>query len=142
MPTHLSEDSPSTPVFHLLLSEKFFLGKIEPAIQALGWEARTPNWDGDLLEQLSVAGSMGVILDLEREGSDNLLLAKDLMENKPTADLPILAYGSHEKVELLEAARALGLTVVIRSEFAANLVRVLMELVGMSGQQEPGDGAA
>jgi|TARA_B100000959_G_scaffold88553_4_gene93961 CheY-like chemotaxis protein len=138
----LNEESSSPPIFHLLLSEKFFIGKIDPAIQALGWEGRVPDWDGDLLGQLTAPGSIGAVLDLEDENRDNLLLAKELRENKLTANLPILAYSSHEREDLLDAAREIGVTVVIRSTFAANLVRVLMELVGMSTQQEPGDGVA
>ncbi|PCH78974.1 MAG: hypothetical protein COB96_04840 [Planctomycetota bacterium] len=132
----------SLPVFHTLISEKFFLDKVEPAIQALGWQPVAPDWEQAILPQIAANPGLGVVLDLEEDTVDMLVLIKELQENHQTAAIPILGYSSHEREDLIEAATAAGITVVQRSIFAANLVRVLMELVGYDPIADRNGGAS
>lgn len=126
----MTPNTNSLPVFHTVISEKFFLDKVEPAIQALGWQPLAPDWEQGILAQISANPGLGVVLDLEEDTVDTLALVKELQDNPQTAAIPILGYSSHEREDLIEAATAAGITVVQRSIFAANLVRVLMDLVG------------
>jgi len=117
-------------VFHAVIGEKFFLGKVEPAILALGWEAFVPDFEKNILEQIIANPGSGAVIDLEEDSVDILSLLKDLQTSEATKNLPLLCYCSHELEDLIESAEAIGIKVVPRSVFAANLVRMLMELVG------------
>jgi len=113
-----------------VIAERFFLSKVEPAIRALGWDAVIPDYEGDVQSQIASSQPIGIVLDLENEAIDTLDLAQCLRGDPALNELPVLGYASHERPDLLEQGREIGIQVVPRSTFAGNLVRVLMDLVG------------
>ncbi len=122
------QSSPEAPVVHVLISEPFFWDKVETTLSALGKLALAPDWEGDVLEQLRAAEPIAMVVDLENEQIEAIEILKSYRANGANAELPILAYASHEREDLLEAATELGAQSVARSTFASSLVRILQNL--------------
>ena len=97
-------------------------------MSALGKIAMAPDWEGDVLAHLQAHESIAMVVDLENEHLDMVELLKKFRENGAHAELPILAFASHEREDLLTAATDLGATSVARSTFASSLVRILQNL--------------
>ncbi len=131
MPEEL--DHPIRPV-HLLIHEDFFLTKVDAAVRALEKEPLVPSWNEDVLEQLAVAPDAEVVVDLELDAIDVPALLRAVRADSRTAGLQILGYCSHNLTELIDQAQGLGVQVVVRSTFAANLVRLLQELFRSSAE--------
>ena len=81
-----------------------------------------------MLEQLRAAEPIAMVVDLENEQIEAIEILKSYRANGANAELPILAYASHEREDLLEAATELGAQSVARSTFASSLVRILQNL--------------
>ena len=122
------QSSPEAPVVHVLIAEPFFWDKVETTLSALGKLALAPDWEGDVLEQLRAAEPIAMVVDLENEQIEAIEILKSYRANGANAELPILAYASHEREDLLEAATELGAQSVARSTFASSLVRILQNL--------------
>jgi len=113
---------------HVLISEPFFWDKVKGTLLALGREPRQPDWERPVLEQLLAEPGAGLVVDLECERIAALTLLQRLRRDPASRGLPILAYCSHLRRDLIHGARRMGLEVVPRSTFAANLVRLLQDL--------------
>lgn len=111
-----------------MIAEEFFWEKVDGTLRALTRTPVTPDWAQEVLPQVVADPGVAVVLDLEVEGVQAIELLQGLREDPSTADIPILAYGSHERQDLLQKAEALGAQVVARSTFASSLVRILQEL--------------
>ena len=122
------EESVALPLVHVLISEEFFWNKVSNALVGLEREPRCPDWEGDVKSQILANPGVALVADLEEVRIDTLNLISQLRQEEGIPDLPMLGYCSHEKSELLDAAKALGLEVIPRSTFAASLVRVLNDL--------------
>ena len=81
-----------------------------------------------MLQQLLAKEPIAMVVDLENEHLDAVDMLKKYLESGAPAELPILAFASHEREDLLTAATELGATSVARSTFASSLVRILQNL--------------
>ena len=122
------QSNPTAPVVHVLISEPFFWDKVETTLSALGRVALVPEWEGDILQQLLAQDPIAMVVDLENEHLDAVGMLKKYLESGAPADLPVLAFASHEREDLLTTATELGATSVARSTFASSLVRILQNL--------------
>ena len=121
---------------HVLITEDFFLGKVGAAARALERNPMVPTWDEDVMEQVVCLPEAEMVLDLELEGLDVLSFLRQLRADARTQGMAVLGYSSHNLTELIEQAQGLGVQVVVRSSFAANLVRLMQDLF-----RTPGDPA-
>ncbi len=113
---------------HLLIHEDFFLDKVDAAVRALEKEPVVPVWEEDVLEQVLRLPEVEMVLDLECEALEVVPLLERLRADERGAGMAVLGYCSHSSKDLIEKAQALGVDVVARSTFAANLVRLLQQL--------------
>ena len=131
-------DPVSYPIVHVLVSDPFFWEKVEGTLRALEKRPLSPDWERDVFEQVVVDPGVGMVLDLEDDRFDALGLLRKLHAHDSTQGVPVLAYCSHLRHDLIQAARELGAEVVPRSTFAANLVRLLMDLAGPAESADQG----
>ena len=128
--------NPISPVVHVLVSEPFFWDKVESTLTALGWAAFLPDWEGDVLAQLLARDSLAVVVDLENDQVNAIEVLRAYLGSGKLDGSAVLAFASHEKQDLLDKARELGALAIVRSTFAASLVKVLQELC----DPDPGNG--
>ena len=123
-----NQDQQSYPVVQVLISEEFFWNKVKVALMAL--ERQPIRLDLGENTQADILSCPGVALgvDLEDERLDMLPLLAQLRNQEDMAEMPILGYCSHDQSDILRAAESLGVKVVLRSSFAASLVKILHEL--------------
>ncbi|HEX9793709.1 MAG TPA: hypothetical protein VGC54_06960 [Planctomycetota bacterium] len=133
----MSEENAPLPVVYVLVAERFFWDKVEGTLRALEQRPVRPDWATEVFQQMLEAEPAGMVADLENDRVDVLTLIAQMRQNDAMRELPILAYCSHQCHDLIEAADGLGAHVVPRSTFAANLVRLLMDLC----RREGSDGA-
>jgi len=115
------------PVY-LLISEDFFLEKVAAAARALERKPVVPDWDQDVLEQIAADPDAEVVIDLELDRLEVPGFLPLLRTDPRTKEIPVLGYCSHNLTDLIDQAQGLGVEAVVRSTFAANLVRLLQEL--------------
>ncbi|MBL7007870.1 MAG: hypothetical protein ISR76_02650 [Planctomycetes bacterium] len=113
---------------HLLISEDFFLGKVDAAARALERGPVVPDWDQPILEQIAQRPHAEMVMDLELDRLKVSDLLRELRQDPRTREMAILGYCSHNLTQLITQAQGLGVQVVARSTFAANLVRLMQEL--------------
>lgn len=121
-----------------MITEDFFWEKVDGTLRALAQTPVSPDWGRDLLSQIKDQQGVALVVDLEEESFCGIELLAALRQDPATAKLPVLAYGSHEKGDLLAEAGALGAIVVARSTFASSLVRILQDLC-TGGEVVPGN---
>ncbi len=129
------EDQPGLPMVHVLVSEDFFWERIVGTLRALRKDPFTPDWQGDVFEQIASRPALGLVLDLEDGSCNGLSLLRKVLKDKRTRSWTLVVYCSHEAKELQAAATALGLMVVPRSTFAGNLVKIL-QVFGLPGSEK------
>ena len=131
----MTEETAQEDVVHVLVTENFFRERIDAALQALKRRPSSPDLgsETDVFDQIVPTEAIGLVADLEDDQIEILPLLARIRSSESTSDLDILAYCSHHRQDLIQAAEALGAQVVPRSTFAANLVRLLMGL----GPEEP-----
>lgn len=121
------EPTEQLPIVHVLVEEDFFWEKVDSTLRALAKEPFTPDWQGDVLGQLHAADATAAVVDLENEAIQALEVVRMLRESGE-GGLPVLAYASYDREDLLREAEELGAMTVARSTFASSLVRLLQEL--------------
>ena len=106
----------------LISPDLFFTSKVTGTAQALG--LRVDSVDDIATATLRLqAGDIGcVLLDL---ANPQVSVADLLVAMPESARVPIIAFGSHVNVELLESARAAGAEVMPRSQFSVTLPQIL-----------------
>lgn len=129
----MTEESEPRSAVHLLVSEAFFLDKLEGTLTALGRQPIVPDWGKDLQEQVLAEPAMAIVIDLENEEVEMLSILQKFRAHPQIREIPTLAYCSHGRNDLVQQVEQMGVQVVLRSTFAANLVRLLMDL-GASGE--------
>lgn len=132
------EEALTYPVVHVLVSDAFFWDKVEGTLRALEKNPRSPEWEEDVFGQVAHEPGVGIVVDLEDEKFEALAVLQQVRDDPRTQGLPILAYCSHLRLDLIDAAEGLGAQVVPRSTFAANLVRLLMDLAGPAESADQG----
>ncbi|MBM3970529.1 MAG: response regulator [Planctomycetes bacterium] len=120
----MTTDKPVLRVGLLICSDLFFTSKVTGTAQALG--LRVDAVDDIVSARLRLeAGGIGcVLLDLAAPRVSIVELVAAMPES---ARVPIIAFGSHVNVELLESARAAGAEVMPRSQFSATLPNILTQ---------------
>jgi len=120
----MTTDKPVLRVGLLICSDLFFTSKVTGTAQALG--LRVDAVDDIVSARLRLeAGDIGcVLLDLAAPRVSIVELVAAMPES---ARVPIIAFGSHVNVELLESARAAGAEVMPRSQFSATLPNILTQ---------------
>jgi hypothetical protein len=130
------EDQSGLPLVYVLVSEDFFWERIVGTLRALRKDPVTPQWEGDIFEQIASMPALGMVLDLEDGAFNGLSILRKVLKDKRTRGWTLVVYCSHEAKELQAAATALGLMVVPRSTFAGNLVKIL-QVFGLPGAEKP-----
>lgn len=115
---------PNSKIGLLISPDLFFTSKVTGTAQALGLRVDSVDDISTAVTRLQ-SGDIGcVFLDLAipRASVAELIAAMPV-----SARVPIIAFGSHVNVELLESARAAGAEVMPRSQFSATLLVVLRQ---------------
>lgn len=113
----------------LISPDLFFTSKVTGTAQALG--LRVEAFDNITLAaaRLSSSDVACVLFDLGAPRAS----VTDLFAALPTSTpIPVIAFGSHVNVELLESAQAVGAEVMPRSQFASTLPEILQRHLGES----------
>lgn len=110
----------------LISPDLFFTSKVTGTAQALGLRVDSVDDIATAKSRLE-AGEIGcVLLDL---AAPRVSVAELLAAMPDSARVPIIAFGSHVNVELLESARSAGAEVMPRSQFSATLPDILRQLL-------------
>lgn len=118
-----------TKIGLLISPDLFFTSKVTGTAQALGLRVEAVDDIASAAVRLPAGDIACVLLDL---GIPRVSVA-DLFAAMPAAArVPIIAFGSHVNVELLEAARSAGAEVMPRSQFASTLPDILRRHLGAS----------
>lgn len=133
------EPNEQLPIVHVLVEEDFFWEKVDSTLRALAMDPFTPDWQGDVLGQLCSKEATAAVIDLENEAIQSLELVQALRDGED-GGLPVLAYASYDREDLLREAEALGAMTVARSTFASSLVRLLQELTAEDEDAAPSGG--
>lgn len=123
------QENEPLPIVHVLVEEDFFWEKVDSTLRALAKDPVTPDWQGDVSAHLRAVNGTAAVIDLENEAIQPLDIVRALRSEKGSqVALPVLAYASYDREDLLREAEALGARTVARSTFASSLVRLLQEL--------------
>lgn len=133
------EQTEQPPIVHVLVEEDFFWEKVDSTLRALAKDPFTPDWQGDVLGQLRATDATAAVIDLENEAIQSIGLVRALREGEE-GGLPVLAYASYDREDLLREAEELGAMTVARSTFASSLVRLLQELTADDEDAAPSGG--
>jgi CheY-like chemotaxis protein len=111
------------PVVYLV-RDLFFASKIQAVADQLGVEVRSAASAEAL--QAAARGARLAIVDLRLPEA---LHALELLAGDPaTADVPAVGFVDHERLDVMESARALGATqVMAKGQFASMLPRLLQD---------------
>ncbi len=127
-------DAPHTDMPHfktgLLISpDLFFTSKVTGTAQALGLRVEAFDNLAMAIARLSSDDIACVLFDL---GAPRASITDLFAAMSATTPVPVIAFGSHVNVELLEAAQAAGAEVMPRSQFASTLPGILQRHLGAS----------
>jgi CheY-like chemotaxis protein len=111
-----------TKIGLLISPDLFFTSKVTGTAQALGLRVDAVDDLASAVTRLSAGNVACILLDL---AAPRVSVAEFVAAMPTTARVPIIAFGSHVNVELLEAARSAGAEVMPRSQFAATLPDIL-----------------
>jgi len=132
-------ENPLPAAVYVLVAEDFFWEKVDSTLRALAKRPVTPDWGkGEILEQLLQEVGTAAVIDLENESTQGIEVVRALREPTDGREpIPVLAYASYDREDLLRAAEQMGAVTVARSTFASSLVRLLQELT-VSEDEENG----
>jgi CheY-like chemotaxis protein len=113
----------------ILIGEDFFRKRTFDAINALAINPMTFDFSDTLLDELIAAQPIGIVVDLEDEGFSGLSLLAAIRATPELADVPYIAYTAFDREDILVSAEALGINHVIRSVYAADLVKLIRDFL-------------
>lgn len=120
----MTTDKPASRVGLLISPDLFFTSKVTGTAQALGLRVDSIDDIATATSRLQ-AGDIGcILLDLAAPRVSVADLHAAMLDS---ARVPIIAFGSHVNVELLESAHAAGAEVMPRSQFSATLPDILRQ---------------
>lgn len=109
-----------------IVDDLFFRSKIRTTAKHLGVPITFARSADELIEQARSESPSFIILDLNSRAVDPLEAMAALRADADLASVPTLGFVSHVQTDLIERARAAGVTeVMARSAFAANLGDIL-----------------
>lgn len=118
----MTTDKPASRVGLLISPDLFFTSKVTGTAQALGLRVDSVDDIATAKSRLATGDIGCVFLDL----AIPRVSVADLLAAMPeSARAPLIAFGSHMNVELLESARAAGAEVLPRSQFSATMPELL-----------------
>ena len=110
----------------LISPDLFFTSKVTGTAQALGLRVDAVDDIASAVSRLQAGEFACVLFDLGAPRAS----VPDLFAAMPASvRVPVIAFGSHVNVELLEAARSAGAEVMPRSQFSATLPDLLRQLL-------------
>jgi len=119
------------PSVAVLIEEEFFFERTVKALEALTvtpllFDSIT---DQDCLDSLIAAQPIGIVVDLEDESFHGLSLVAAIRATPELSQVPYIAYAAFDREDIHASAAALGVDVVLRSEYAANLVKMFQSFL-------------
>ena len=109
-----------------VLDDLLFTSKIRAAAGQLAAKVVFARSSAAALDEMRKARPSLVIFDLNNPRTDPLGTVRAMKSDAALAGIPTLGFVSHVQVELIEEARAAGMTEVLaRSAFAGNLGEIL-----------------
>ncbi|MBI4476411.1 MAG: response regulator [Acidobacteria bacterium] len=108
------------------VDDLFFKSKISTTAKQLGVAMKFARTSAELLELSRAECPSLIILDLNSRAVDPLATMGALRADAGLAGIPTLGFVSHVQTDLIDRARAAGVTeVMARSAFAGNLEQIL-----------------
>ncbi|MFT7517328.1 MAG: CheY-like chemotaxis protein [Myxococcota bacterium] len=107
----------------VLIGEDFFRERTFGAITALAANPMAFGYSDTLLDELVAAKPIGIVIDLEDEGFSGLSVVAAIRATPELAEVPYVAYAAFDREDIIVSAEALGVNLVMRSVYAAELVK-------------------
>ena len=82
-----------------------------------------------LLDELVAAQPIGIVVDLEDERFSGLSILAAIRATPELVDVPYIAYSAFDREDIIVSAEALGINYVIRSVYAADLVKMIRDFL-------------
>jgi CheY-like chemotaxis protein len=117
------------PNVAILIGEDFFRKRTSDACDALAVTPIAFEYSDTLLDELVAAKPIGIVVDLEDETFSGLSVIAAIRATPELADIPYVAYAAFDREDLAVSAEALGISLVMRSAYAADLVKLLQEFL-------------
>lgn len=109
----------------VLIGEDFFRDRTFNAITALAINPMAFEYSDTLLDELVAANPIGIVIDLEDEGFSGLSVVAAIRATPELAEIPYVAYAAFDREDIIVSAAALGVNLVMRSVYAAELVKLI-----------------
>ena len=113
----------------VLIGEDFFRKRSFDAISALAINPLAFEFSDTLLDELIAAQPIGIVVDLEDESFSGLSVLAAIRATPELVDVPYIAYSAFDREDIIVSAAALGITHVIRSVYAADLVKLIRDFL-------------
>ena len=113
----------------ILIGEDFFRKRTFDAISALAITPMAFEFSDTLLDELVAAQPIGIVVDLEDERFSGLSVLAAIRATPELADVPYIAYAAFDREDIIVSAAALGINHVIRSVYAADLVKMIRDFL-------------
>ena len=113
----------------ILIGEDFFRKRTFDAINALAINPMAFEFSDTLLDEMVAAQPIGIVVDLEDENFSALSVLAAIRATPELADVPYIAYSAFDREDIIVSAAALGITHVIRSVYAADLVKLIRDFL-------------
>ena len=113
----------------ILIGEDFFRKRTFDAINALAINPMAFEFSDTLLDELVAAQPIGIVVDLEDESFSGLSVLAAIRATPELVDVPYIAYAAFDREDILVSAEALGINHVIRSVYAADLVKMIRDFL-------------
>ena len=109
----------------VLVGEDFFRKRTFDAISALAIKPMAFELSDTLLDELVAAQPIGIVVDLEDENFSGLSVLAAIRATPELVDVPYIAYCAFDREDIIVSAEALGVNHVMRSVYAADLVKLI-----------------
>lgn len=119
----------------VIISDLIFRSKIDEAARHAGVPLRVAKSPEQLERHLGNATPAVVLMDLEMEGLDTPAMLSRLRASPEVARVPVIGFAGHTNVAVIHAARAVGVQVMARSAFVAQLP-AMMERIAAASRSE------
>ena len=113
----------------ILIGEDFFRKRTFDAINALAINPMAFEFSDTLLDELVAAQPIGIVVDLEDESFSGLSVLAAIRATPELVDVPYIAYAAFDREDIIVSAEALGINHVIRSVYAADLVKLIRDFL-------------
>jgi PleD family two-component response regulator len=114
-----------------ILDDLLFTSKIRAAASQSGAELRIARSSAAALTEMRQVRPALVIIDLDNPRTDPLGVVAAMKSDPALSTIDTLAFVSHVKTDLIEAARRAGVKEILpRSAFASQLVQILTDYSG------------